>query len=62
MLILHEDLSFKELRERNLSYVHSTVFHGEKVEDTDNQFIPQHDWRFLVQHGPEITSNSESFK
>lgn len=46
---LDANAEFVYLKERNLTHVHASIFHGQKLEPTTDLLVPQHDVRFIVQ-------------
>ena len=61
---MDENFKFIELKERNLSFVHATFFHGKKLdaEDTSRILIPETDIRVIVQTADQADPNSDLFK
>ena len=61
-LELDNDFRYVELRERNLSYSHTTLFHGKEVAATRDLLVSENDIRFHVQTHNPIGENNALFK
>ena len=61
-LMLDKDFRFESLRERNLSYSHTTLFHGKEVAATRDLLVAENDIRFHVQTHNPIGENNALFK
>lgn len=62
ILLLDSNFKFACLKERNLSHVHSTFFHGKLVSKSKDLLVPEHDVRIVVQTAEPIAQDSHLFK
>jgi hypothetical protein len=60
--MLDREFKFAALRERNLSFVHATFFHGQEVAQTKALLIADNDIRFHVQTHNPVSENHPLFK
>jgi hypothetical protein len=61
-LNLDANMTFLNMTERHLSWVHANIFHGKQMTPSKNILIPENDIRSHVQTAEPIATNSNLFK